>query len=157
MKSKIILSEPERITLQQLALNHPHRDIRTRGTGLLMLARGIKPSQITAEIGCSLRVIYNWVHMWHHSGIAGLLGGHAGGRYLAMTPDMIATALEAASAESLTLARIAQCVEAKQGSLPCTLETLANTLKKQGLPYKRPRLSLKKSAIKRNLLKKPPY
>ncbi|CBJ92315.1 hypothetical protein XNC1_4293 [Xenorhabdus nematophila ATCC 19061] len=26
-----------------------------------MLARGIKPSQITAEIGCSLRVIYNWV------------------------------------------------------------------------------------------------
>ncbi|MCB4426828.1 helix-turn-helix domain-containing protein, partial [Xenorhabdus nematophila] len=95
------------MTLQQLALNHPHRDIRTRGTGLLMLARGIKPSQITAEIGCSLRVIYNWVHMWHNSGIAGLLGGHAGGRYLAMTPEMIATALEAASAESLTLARIA--------------------------------------------------
>ncbi|CBJ88873.1 hypothetical protein XNC1_0802 [Xenorhabdus nematophila ATCC 19061] len=60
MKSKIILSEPERITLQPLALNHPHRDIRTRRTGLLMLARGIKPSQSTAEIGCSLRVIYNW-------------------------------------------------------------------------------------------------
>ncbi|AYA42426.1 helix-turn-helix domain-containing protein [Xenorhabdus nematophila] len=144
------------MTLQPLALNHPHRDIRTRGTGLLMLAREIKPSQITAEIGCSLRVICNWVHMWHHSGIAGLFGGHAGGRYLAMTPEMIATALEAASAESLTRARIAQCVEARQGSLPCTLETLANTLKKQGLPYKRPRLSLKKSAMKRSLLKNPP-
>ncbi|WP_415668772.1 helix-turn-helix domain-containing protein, partial [Xenorhabdus nematophila] len=106
--------------------------------------------------GCSLRVIYNWVHMWHNSGIAGLLGGHAGGRYLAMTPDMIATAVEAASAESLTLARIAQCVEAKQGALPCTLETLANTLKKQGLTYKRTRLSLKKSVTKRSLLKNPP-
>ncbi|MEQ1962831.1 helix-turn-helix domain-containing protein [Xenorhabdus khoisanae] len=62
MKSNITLSEPERITLQQLALNHRHRDIRTRGTGLLMLARGIKPRQIAEETGCSLRVIYDWVH-----------------------------------------------------------------------------------------------
>ncbi|PHM39509.1 helix-turn-helix domain-containing protein [Xenorhabdus miraniensis] len=145
MKSNITLSEPERITLQQLALNHPHRDIRTRGTGLLMLARGLKPRQIAVEIGCSLRVIYDWVHVWHDSGIAGLLGGHAGGRYPAMTSDMIATAVNAASAESLTLARIAQKVEDKHGPLPCTLETLANTLKRQGFTYKRARLSLKKT------------
>ncbi|MCP9268899.1 helix-turn-helix domain-containing protein [Xenorhabdus sp. XENO-1] len=145
MKSNITLSEPERITLQQLALNHPHRDIRTRGTGLLMLARGLKPRQIAAEIGCSLRVIYDWVHVWHDSGIAGLLGGHAGGRYPAMTSEMIATAVNAARAESLTLARIAQKVEDKHGPLPCTLETLANTLKRQGLTYKRARLSLKKT------------
>ncbi|CDH07092.1 putative transposase [Xenorhabdus bovienii str. oregonense] len=98
------------MTLQQLALNHPHRDVRTRETGLLILAKGVKPSQITAEIGCCLRVIYNWVHAWHNSGIAGLLGSHARGRYLAMTSEMIATTVEAASAESLTLARIAQCV-----------------------------------------------
>ncbi|WP_338861209.1 helix-turn-helix domain-containing protein [Xenorhabdus griffiniae] len=26
------------------------------------------------EIGCSLRVIYDWIHAWHDSGIAGLLG-----------------------------------------------------------------------------------
>ncbi|MCP9270542.1 helix-turn-helix domain-containing protein [Xenorhabdus sp. XENO-1] len=145
MKSNITLSEPERITLQQLALNHPHRDIRARGTGLLMLARGNKPRQIVDEIGCSLRVIYNWVHMWHNSGIAGLLGGHAGGRYLAMTPEMIATVVDVASAESLTLAQIAQRVEEKHGPLPCTLETLANTLKKKKFTYKRTRLSLKKT------------
>ncbi|MEX0445631.1 transposase [Xenorhabdus sp. SGI246] len=147
MKSNITLSEPERITLQQLALNHRHRDIRTRGTGLLMLARGIKPRQIADEIGCSLRAIYDWVHAWHNSGIAGLLGGHVGGRHPAMTPDMIATAVKSDSAESLTLARIAQKVEDKHGPLPCTLETLANTLKRQGLTYtyKRARLSLKKT------------
>ncbi|WP_155271188.1 helix-turn-helix domain-containing protein, partial [Xenorhabdus bovienii] len=69
MKSKIALSEPERITLQQLALNHQHRDVRTRGTGLLMLARGLKPRQIAVETGCSVRVIYNWVHTWHDFGI----------------------------------------------------------------------------------------
>ncbi|MDC9582243.1 hypothetical protein PSI15_11825 [Xenorhabdus sp. PR6a] len=49
MKSKIVLSEPERITLQQLSLNHQHRDVRTRGTGLLMLGRGLKPRQIATE------------------------------------------------------------------------------------------------------------
>ncbi|CBJ81309.1 hypothetical protein XBJ1_2183 [Xenorhabdus bovienii SS-2004] len=40
---------------------------------------------------------------------------------------------------------IAQGVEEKYGSLPCTLETLAKTLKKQGITYKRARLSLKKT------------
>ncbi|POZ60215.1 transposase, partial [Chromobacterium alticapitis] len=29
------------MTLQQLALNHRHRDIRTRATGMLYLARGL--------------------------------------------------------------------------------------------------------------------
>jgi hypothetical protein len=52
-----------------------------------------------------------------------------------MMPEMIATAVEVASAESLTLARIAQRVEEEHGPLPCTLETLGNTLKKQGRSY----------------------
>ncbi|WP_275379563.1 hypothetical protein [Xenorhabdus bovienii] len=62
-----------------------------------------------------------------------------------MTSEMIATAVEIACSESLTLARIAQGVEEKYGPLPCTLETLAKTLKKQGITYKRARLSLKKT------------
>jgi len=86
-----------------------------------MLARGLKPRQIATETGCSVRVIYNWVHTWHDQGIAGLLGGHVGGRSLAMTPEMIATAVEIACAESLTLARIAQRVEEEHGPLPCKL------------------------------------
>lgn len=141
----LILTEPERITLQQLSLNHPHKDIRTKGCGLLMLANGLKPKQIAAEICCSWRVTYDWFYAWQKSGITGLLGGHQGGRYLAMTPDMIATAVDAASRESLTLARIAQRIEAEHGALPCTLATLAKTLKKQGFTYKRSRYSLKKT------------
>lgn len=141
----LILTEPERITLQQLSLNHPHRDVRTRGGGLLMLARGLTPRQISAETGCSWRVTYDWFHMWEQSGIAGLLGGHQGGRYLAMSPEMIATAVDVACSESLTLARIAQRVEEEHGPLPCSLSTLAKTLKKQGITYKRSRYSLKKT------------
>ncbi|HGG5995262.1 TPA: transposase [Salmonella enterica subsp. diarizonae serovar 61:r:z53] len=104
----LILTEPERITLQQLSLNHPHRDIRTKGYGLLLLARRFTPQQIADEIGCSWRVTYDWFHAWEQSGIVGLIGGHQGGRYPAMSPEMTATAVEIACSESLSLARIAQ-------------------------------------------------
>jgi transposase len=141
----LILTEPERVTLRELSLNHPHRDIRIKGCGLLMLANGLKPKQIAVEIGCSWRVTYDWFHAWQQSGIAGLLGGHQGGRYLVMTPEMIATAVDVASRELLTLSRIAQRIEEEHGSLPCTLQTLGKTLKRQGFTYKRARYSLKKT------------
>lgn len=141
----LILTEPERITLLHLSLNHPHRDIRTKGCGLLMLSRGIGPRQISAELGCSWRVTYDWFHAWEQSGIVGLPGGHQGGRYPAMSPEMITTAVEVATSESLSLARIAQRVEVVHGPLPCSLSTLAKTLKKQGMTYKRARYSLKKT------------
>lgn len=57
---------------------------------------------------------------------------------------MTATAVEIACSESLSLARIAQRVEAVHGPLPCSLSTLASTLKSQGITYKRARYSLKK-------------
>lgn len=136
----LTLTEPERITLQQLSLNHPQRDIRTKGYGLLLLARKFTPQQIAAEIGYS----YDWFHAWEQSGIIGLLGGYQGGRYPVMSPEMIVIAVEVATTESLSLARIAQRVEEIHGPLPCSLSTLTKTLKKQGMTYKRARYSLKK-------------
>jgi len=40
------LSEAEEVTLQQLSINHRHRDTRTRAAGLLLLGRKIKPKVI---------------------------------------------------------------------------------------------------------------
>jgi hypothetical protein len=39
MKCVVELSEVEETTLQQLSINHKHRDTRTRAAGLLMLGR----------------------------------------------------------------------------------------------------------------------
>ncbi|EJM5004452.1 helix-turn-helix domain-containing protein [Salmonella enterica] len=130
----LTLTEPERITLQQLSLNHPHRDIRTKGYGLLLLARKFTPQQIADEIGCSWRVTYDWFHAWEQSGIVGLLGGHQEGRYPAMSPEMITTAVEVATSESLSLARIAQRVEEIHGPLA----GMTKWLQRNGFSYRKP-------------------
>ena len=59
---------------------------------------------------------------------------------------MIATAIEAASAESMTLKQIAQRIEEVHGvPFPCRLETLSVALKRAKFSYKRGRYSLKKT------------
>lgn len=40
MKCAVVLTEREETTLQQLSINHPYQDMRTRAADLLMLAGG---------------------------------------------------------------------------------------------------------------------
>jgi len=151
MKCVVNLSEAEEMTLQQLSINHRHRDIRTRAAGLLMLGRKIKPKVIAGQLGVSGQSVYNWSHAWRDSGVCGLTGGHCGGRPLALSDAMIATALEVARTEPLTFAQIAQRVQAIHGEpLPCRIETLGETLKSKGFSFKRNRYALKKNATKRS-------
>ena len=146
MKFLVKLTTEQRLTLQQLAVNHQHRDIRTRAMGLLRLSRLNDPAHVAQEIGVSQTSVYNWARAWRERGICGLLGGHAGGRPKALPDDMVATAIHAACAESMTLPKIAKQVEAVHGTpLPCTFQTLSSALKAAGLTYKRARYSLKKT------------
>ena len=46
MKCVLELSEVEKLTLEQLSLNHWHRDIRTRAAGLLMLGNGMSAPKV---------------------------------------------------------------------------------------------------------------
>jgi transposase len=146
MKCVVRLSEAEETTLQQLSINHKHRDTRTRAAGLLMLGRRIKPKVIALQLGVSGQTVYNWSHTWRDSGVCGLMGGHNGGRPPALSDAMVAAALEVARAEPLTLAKIAQRVQAILGEpLPCQIETLGEALKREGFSFKRNRYALKKS------------
>ncbi|WP_262420170.1 helix-turn-helix domain-containing protein [Paraburkholderia sp. 31.1] len=139
------------MTLQQLSINHRHRDTRTRAAGLLMLGRRIKPRIIAEQLGVSGQSVYNWSHAWRESGVCGLMSHHNGGRPPALSDAMITTALEVARTESLTLARIGQRVQAIHGEpLPCRIETLGEALKREGFSFKRNRYALKKSATKRS-------
>jgi transposase len=151
MKCVVKLSEAEETTLQQLSINHKHRDTRTRAAGLLMLGRRIKPKVIAEQLGVSGQSVYNWSHAWRDSGVFGLMGGHNGGRPPALSDAMITLALEVARTESLTLAQIGQRVQAIHGEpLPCRIETLGEALKREGFSFKRNRYALKKSATKRS-------
>ncbi|OXJ21078.1 transposase [Burkholderia sp. HI2714] len=140
------------MTLQQLSINHWHQDIRTRGAGVLMLGQRLKVPVIAKRLGVSEQAVYNWSHAWRDCGVAGLLGGHKGGRPRAMNDEMIAAAVRIAAAEPLTRADIFARLEAEFGPLNWHhLDTLSNALKSAGLTFKRNRLSLKKSVTKRSL------
>jgi transposase len=153
-KCTLTLDACETMTLEQLALNHRHQDIRRRGAGLLRLAQGEKPSQIAERLMVTPQVVYNWVHRWRERGIVGLLGGHAGGRPPSLPTPWLDTADAIARREALSLAGIAKAVEAAHhASLPCSLGTLRNGLIARGLSCKRTRFSLKKNAPKRNSLR----
>ncbi|KVD53997.1 transposase [Burkholderia ubonensis] len=135
--------------LQQLSINHRHRDFRTRAAGLLMLASKVRPAEVAAKLGATDQSIYNWARAWREQGVVGLLVGHKGGRPRALPDEMVAAAAQFAQAGSLTLGQIAQRLEAAFNEpLPCRLETLSAALKRKGFSFKRNRYALKKSATK---------
>ncbi|CAE6844871.1 hypothetical protein R69658_06893 [Paraburkholderia aspalathi] len=150
MKCIIKLSEAERHTLQQMSVNHRHRDIRTRAAGLLLLANGLSAPKAAGALDVSAQSIYNWCRLWKEQGLCGLLSGHGGGRPRALSEAMLATAAEVARTESKTLGQIAKRIEAVHGEpMPCALETLSVALRREGFSFKRNRFSLKKSATRK--------
>ncbi|WP_232441137.1 helix-turn-helix domain-containing protein [Burkholderia ubonensis] len=81
-----MLNEAEELTLQQLSINHRHRDFRTCAAGLLMLASTVRPAEVAAKLGVSDPSIYNWARAWREQGVGESLVGHKGGRPRAL-PD----------------------------------------------------------------------
>src|SRR5260370_5336480 len=79
MKCVVELTDAEKKTLQQLSRKHPHQDFRTRGLGLLELARGRRVHEIAVELEVSDKSVYNWSHCWNDRGLCGLLSRHNGG------------------------------------------------------------------------------
>ncbi|WP_080432492.1 helix-turn-helix domain-containing protein [Burkholderia ubonensis] len=120
MKCVVILTEVEAQTLQQLSINHPYQDMRTRAAALLMLAGGkLRPMAVSEKLGVSGQSVYNWAHTWREQGVIGLLAkiGHKGGRPRALSDEMIAAAVRIASAEPLTREQITQRLETEFGPL----------------------------------------
>jgi hypothetical protein len=78
--------------------------------------------------------------------VVGLIGGHQGERPLLLSAALMATVVDVASKEALTLKGIAHRVEAiHQCVFPCSLDTLGAALKAQGFSFKRTLWSLKKT------------
>jgi transposase len=138
MKCVIDLSEVDEITLQQLSINHRHRDARTRAVGLLWPGRKVKQKVIAEQPGVSDQSVYNWARAWHDRGVCALTGGHNGGRPRALSESMVATAAQMTRAEPLTLGQIEQRVQEIRGEvLSCCIEKLGEALKREGFSFKR--------------------
>ena len=59
MMCVVELSEAEEKTLQQMSLNHQHRDMRIRAAGVMLLGRKIKLTEVAAQLGVSRQSVYN--------------------------------------------------------------------------------------------------
>lgn len=145
MTVRIELNEAERLTLEELSKHHPFWDVRRRALGLLAVAAGERVTTVATVLGVTLQSLRNWKVGWRDLGLMGLLGGHRGGRPSKLTADLLASAAEAARREPLTLHEIADVIrEAHPAAPPFSLARLAVGLKREGLSFKRCRLSLKK-------------
>lgn len=140
------LTPEQRNTLLELQLNHHWREVRRRATGLLLIADQVPASVIQDTLQVSLPSLYAWVRQWRQVGIVGLLAvSRHGGRKLKLPQEWIDRALTLATDQAYSARQISQVLEEEfKQSLPCTLETLRNTLKSGGMTYKRTRASLKK-------------
>lgn len=148
MKISLKLSPCEYDTLFQLSINHQWRDARLRGAGLLMLSRGEHPGTIAQQCGVSLQTMYNWRRAWEFKGLAGLLGGHTGGRPPKLNAAWLETITDLARTEALTLREIAQRAQAvHEAPFPLSLDRLGSILKNNNFSFKRTRMSLKKNGI----------
>ncbi|WP_323123668.1 helix-turn-helix domain-containing protein [Burkholderia alba] len=149
MKYIVVLTEAEEQTLQQLSINHPYQDMRTREAALLMLAGGkLSPMAVGVKLGVSGQSVYNWAHTWPEQGVMELLIkiGDKSGRSRALSDEMIGAVVRMASAEPLTREQITQSREAEFGPLPFEhLDTLSVALKREGFTFKRTCLSFKKA------------
>jgi transposase len=117
-----------------------------------LLGSGLSAPKAAARLDVSAQSIYNWSRLWAKHGLCGLLGGHRGGRPRSLSEAMLATAMDVARTQSMTLGEIAKHIEAVHGEpMPCVLETLSVALRREGFSFKRNRFSLKKSGIRRTL------
>jgi transposase len=145
MLEPLKLTEPEYVTLKELAEHHPYSDYRRRALGMLALAKG-HPFALVAEIlGVTVQTTYNWAKAWRTLGLMGLLKGHQGGAPTKLTETMLNTAEQIARKTPCTLDEIAQQLrEAHPDAPKFSLDRLLNGLKCRGLYPTRTRLALKK-------------
>jgi transposase len=122
MNKKLTLTECEAMTLLQLLINLSLRDARMRMAGLLRRYGAEHRTEIGSKLDASHQLLYNWLDARENGcqGKQGVGGGRTGGWSLAISEEIIATAVSVASQE-----------------------TLGKMLKRQSFSLKRMRMSLK--------------
>lgn len=86
---QLILTEPERQTLEAARDRHPKAYMRERAAALLKIADGMPAAQVARQGLLKRRepdTVYRWVQRWRTLGIAGLRVQAGRGRKAAFSP-----------------------------------------------------------------------
>lgn len=144
-KLTLTCTEQEKITLEQLATQHPKEYFRIRGKALITFINGELIPDIARVLDCNPNSIREWVHLWNKLGLTGILKSRKGGAPAKLTECLIKIAVEIAMKEPMSLAQIAAYVHEVRPDAPkFSLDRLGVRLREKGLSYKRTRHSLKK-------------
>lgn len=148
MAQKLILplTAEELLKLEEMIRSHRFDDYRLKARGILAIAGEHKVKAIAQILGMSEKSVYNWAKWWREERFDGLFDGHKGGRPPKLTAELVAYAVEVATAQALTLAGIKKRVLERYPLAPdFSLYRLAVRLKEHQMSFKRCRLSLKKN------------
>lgn len=86
---QLVLTEPERQTLEAARDHHPKAYMRERAAALLKIADGMPAAQVARQGLLKRRepdTVYRWVQRWRTLGIAGLRVQAGRGRKAAFSP-----------------------------------------------------------------------
>jgi transposase len=145
MSKPLILTEPERKTLLEMSIFHPHSRVRQRAHVMLRLAEGKSGRELTEEFGVSANSLCNWKRSWRCRGIVGLFEGHHSGRRPKLSQSQQKQLRLAVEKRGGGIPQLCQYLKERGTDLPVHRNTVANYLKRQGFSWKRSRYSLKKS------------
>lgn len=149
MRQKLIvpLTDEELALLEKVGRRHPFGDFRFRARGLIALHAQLKPGLIAQVLGVSEKSVYNWARWWREDGYNGLFKGHKGGRPAILTAELMASAIEIAAGDGLTLAGIKRRLMERHPQAPdFSLDRLAVRLREHRTRVKRGRPAFKKKA-----------
>lgn len=148
--TRCTLTEPERLTLEQMASHHLDADARSRAQAIVFLARGMSIREVAGRLKVSIPSAYNWLDAWNRAGVCGLFSNYRRGSLSLLPDSMLGTAIQLAKAESLTLREVVQRLQVIYNEpLPCSLQTLRMGLRREGVLLKDNRYRRTEGAPKR--------
>lgn len=136
------LSEPEKVTLQEMHKHHPLHGTRMRAHAILLSASGYQVQAIAAIDGVCRQTVSSWLKAWARQGLVGLLDQARSGRPRNLSAAEEAQVLAWLEAEPRSIKRVLAELE-KRGGRQVSMKTIKRLGNRAGLVWKRVRQSLK--------------
>lgn len=148
----LVLSEQEKLSLEQAVKRHIDWRVRERAQTILLLGQGWDCANVAQRQGLCVLTVRTTRRAWRDEGLAGLADKHRCGAPPKLADSEVQRLVQWASDEPLTApALLARHQEAAGTAVH--LNTLMSALKRRGLVWKRTRHSLKKDATPHSLSK----
>ncbi len=142
----LVLSEQDKLTLEQAVKKHADWRVRERAQTLLLLGQSLDCAEVARRQGLCVLTVRTTRRAWREEGLAGLADKSRCGAPPKLTELEVRRLVQWANDEALTAPALLARHQEAHGT-EVHVNTLVTALKRRGLVWKRTRHSLKKDAI----------